>query len=192
MTRDGALVATNQALARVLGYRSTDDLGRLDLATAVFEAPADLHWLIERAASGGSATIETVWKKKDRTRLSVRLQVVRTNEEWIEVCRRGHHPASHDRRESPPGAAHGSGGPARVGSGGDVRYPAPRRQLIVASTGWRRSAAISGFVARASSSLAMSLTRPASCSGWRPTATNRPTRSSRSTCSASCATSSRC
>ena len=87
LTRDGALLATNQAFARVLGYRSTDDLGKPDLATAVFEAPADLHWLIERAAGGGAlATIETVWKKKDRTRLSVRLQVVRTKEEWLEVA----------------------------------------------------------------------------------------------------------
>ncbi len=87
LTRDGALLATNQAFARVLGYRSTDDLGKPDLATAVFEAPADLRWLIERAAGGGGmATIETVWKKKDRTRLSVRLQVVRTKEEWLEVA----------------------------------------------------------------------------------------------------------
>ena len=86
MTTDGALLASNQALARILGYRSTDDLGQPDLATAVFEAPADLRWLIDRAESGGSpATVETVWKKRDRTRLTVRLQVVRTKEEWIEV-----------------------------------------------------------------------------------------------------------
>ena len=53
----------------------------------MFEAPADLRWLLDRAASGGSlATVETVWKKKDRTRLTVRLQVVRTEEEWIEVA----------------------------------------------------------------------------------------------------------
>ena len=87
VTTDGALVATNQALAKVLGYRSTDDLGKPDLAAAVFEAPADLRWLLDRAASGGAmATVETVWKKKDRTRLNVRLQVVRTKEEWIEVA----------------------------------------------------------------------------------------------------------
>ena len=86
VTRDGVLVAANQALARILGYRSTDDLAQLDFAASVFEAPADLHWLVARAASGGSATLETIWQKQDRTRLTVRLQVVRTTDEWIEVC----------------------------------------------------------------------------------------------------------
>ena len=86
VTRDGVLVAANQALAKILGYRSTDDLAQLDFAASVFEAPADLHWLVARAASGGSATLETIWQKQDRTRLTVRLQVVRTTDEWIEVC----------------------------------------------------------------------------------------------------------
>ena len=52
----------------------------------MFEAPADLHWLVARAASGGSATLETIWQKQDRTRLTVGLEVVRTKDEWIEVC----------------------------------------------------------------------------------------------------------
>jgi PAS domain S-box-containing protein len=86
LTRDGGLLAANQAFAKVLGYRSMDELGKPDLAAAVFDAPADLRWLIERATGGGApATIETVWKKKDRTRLTVRLQVARTKEDWLEV-----------------------------------------------------------------------------------------------------------
>ena len=84
VTPDGTLAAANRALANVLGYRSTDHLAKLDFA-AVFEAPADLHWLIERAAAGPLQPIEAVWKKRDGARLTVRLQVVRTKENWIEV-----------------------------------------------------------------------------------------------------------
>jgi PAS domain S-box-containing protein len=86
VTPDGALAAANRALARVLGYRP-DDLAKLDLAAAVFEAPADLRWLIDRAATGSALEpVEAVWKRKDRTRLTIRLQVVRTTANWIELA----------------------------------------------------------------------------------------------------------
>jgi PAS domain S-box-containing protein len=87
VTRDGAIVAANRALAKILGCRTTDDLAKLDFAAAAFEAPADLRWLIDRAASGRSPeSVETVWKKKDGTRLNIRLQVLQTTEDWIEVA----------------------------------------------------------------------------------------------------------
>jgi PAS domain S-box-containing protein len=86
VTRDGAVVATNQALARILGYRATDNLATLDFPAAMFEAPGDLRWLIDRVVAGSPPeAVETVWKRKDRTRLTVRLQVVRANDNWIEV-----------------------------------------------------------------------------------------------------------
>ena len=85
VTPDGTLAAANRALASVLGYRAADHLAKLGLS-AVFEAPADLRWLIDRAAAGGPLQpIETVWKKRDGARLTVRLQVLRTQADWIEV-----------------------------------------------------------------------------------------------------------
>jgi hypothetical protein len=86
VTRDGTLAAANRAFANLLGSRSADNLAKLDFS-AVFEAPADLHWLIERAVTGAALQpIEAVWKKRDGTRLTVRLQVARTKENWIELA----------------------------------------------------------------------------------------------------------
>jgi PAS domain S-box-containing protein len=86
VTPQGALVAVNRALARLLGYRSIEEVLQLDLEGAVFEAPADLRWLTEHATRGGSVEpVETVWKRKDRTRLTVRLRILTAREDWIEV-----------------------------------------------------------------------------------------------------------
>jgi chromosome segregation ATPase len=86
VTRDGTLAGANRAFANLLGSRSADNLAKLDFS-AVFEAPADLHWLIERAVTGAALQpIEAVWKKRDGTRLTVRLQVARTKETWIELA----------------------------------------------------------------------------------------------------------
>ena len=83
--RDGSLLDVNPSLARLLGYRTTTDCASLELE-GIFESPADMHWLLEHAGGNHPEPIETIWKKKDRSRLTVRLRVVRTKEEWIEFA----------------------------------------------------------------------------------------------------------
>ena len=83
--RDGSVIDVNPSLARLLGYRSTADCVALELE-GFFESPADMHWLLEHAGGNRPEPIETVWKKKDRSRLTVRLRAVRVKEEWIEFA----------------------------------------------------------------------------------------------------------
>jgi signal transduction histidine kinase len=71
---------------RLLGYRTADQLRRVDFPTKVFESADDLHWLIERRLSAGTIeSIETAWRRKDGGRLVVRLVAVAASAEWIEI-----------------------------------------------------------------------------------------------------------
>jgi nitrogen-specific signal transduction histidine kinase len=76
VNRDGAITRANRALVRLLGYRHADELRKVDFANTVFESATDLRWFMERAVSTGTTEwIETGWRKKNRRRLSVRLQL---------------------------------------------------------------------------------------------------------------------
>ena len=84
-SRSGAVTHVNRALVELLGYRTADDLQRVDFATAVFESADDLHWLIERLVNAGAVeSVETTWRRKDRSRLVVRLHAAVAND-WIEI-----------------------------------------------------------------------------------------------------------
>jgi len=67
------LADVNRALTTLIGRR-TYELASADFATAVFEAPQALSWLIERCISTRSKeSIETTWRRQDGGRLFVRL-----------------------------------------------------------------------------------------------------------------------
>jgi PAS domain S-box-containing protein len=72
-TRDGVLADVNRALTTLIGRR-TYELASADFASAVFEAPQALSWLIERCISSRTKeSIETTWRRQDGGRLFVRL-----------------------------------------------------------------------------------------------------------------------
>ena len=72
-TRDGVLADVNRALTTLIGRR-TYELASADFASAVFEAPQALSWLIERCVSSRTKeSIETTWRRQDGGRLFVRL-----------------------------------------------------------------------------------------------------------------------
>jgi PAS domain S-box-containing protein len=72
-TPEGVLTDVNRALTTLLGRR-TYELASTDFATAVFEAPQALSWLIERCVSTRTKeSIETTWRRQDGSRLFMRL-----------------------------------------------------------------------------------------------------------------------
>ena len=74
------------ALVRLLGYRTADELRTVDFATTVFESADDMRWLIECCLSTGmTEPVETTWRDKDRSRVVVRLQAAPAANETIEV-----------------------------------------------------------------------------------------------------------
>jgi hypothetical protein len=84
-TKDGALTQANRMLTTLVGLRSTDELGGADFAASVFESPNDLSWLIERClGSRGKEVTETTWRRKDGTRLLVRLSACAASADLIE------------------------------------------------------------------------------------------------------------
>ena len=84
-TKDGALTQANRMLTTLVGRRSADELRGADFAAAVFESPNDLSWLIERClGSRGKESTETTWRRKDGSRLLVRLSACATSADLIE------------------------------------------------------------------------------------------------------------
>ena len=76
-TRTGVITRANHSLARLLGYRSSADLQRMDFAATVFECSADLNWVLEQAVQTEKPqSVETTFKTRDRRRLFVRLHVL--------------------------------------------------------------------------------------------------------------------
>ena len=85
-TRNGRLTDANHAFTLLLGHASIDDLRKSDFAAAVFESAADLPWLIERSINSPSAaTVETTWRTKEGSRLSVRLSASAQGPDAIEI-----------------------------------------------------------------------------------------------------------
>ena len=83
---EGTTTHVNRSLVRLLGYRTADELRKVDFATTVFESPDDMHWLFERCLSTRTTElVETTWRNKDRGRLVVRLQATATAQHSIEL-----------------------------------------------------------------------------------------------------------
>lgn len=85
-TRNGRLTDANRSFTLLLGHASVDDLRKGDFGAAVFESAADLPWLIERSInSPTAATVETSWRTKEGTPLSVRLSATAQGPDVIEI-----------------------------------------------------------------------------------------------------------
>jgi two-component system cell cycle sensor histidine kinase/response regulator CckA len=74
-TREGRFLTVNPALIRMLGYRWAEELLRLDMARDVYADPADWVRLMAQFARADVATAETEWKRRDGSRIAVRLNV---------------------------------------------------------------------------------------------------------------------
>ncbi len=84
---DGGITKVNRAMTSLLGYRNMAELERVDFAAAVFESGAELPWIVERRlASGSTEAVETTWRRKDRRRILVRLQVVARTADGIDLA----------------------------------------------------------------------------------------------------------
>lgn len=84
-TKQGVLTEANRMLRTLLGRRSAEELNGADLAALIFESPNDLSWLIERClGAGGKESTETTWRRKDGSRLLVRLSARATSADLIE------------------------------------------------------------------------------------------------------------
>jgi nitrogen-specific signal transduction histidine kinase len=84
--RDGTLEHVNHALVALLRYRTSDELRTVDLANTIFESGDDLRLLIERCVSKGTMeSVETTWRRKDGSRLDVRLFALPAASESIEI-----------------------------------------------------------------------------------------------------------
>ena len=83
-TRDGAITRVNHSLARLLGYRSGEELQRVGFGAAVFECADDLRLLLERAVETGKPqSVETLFKTHDSGHLNVRLHALSRDESVV-------------------------------------------------------------------------------------------------------------
>ena len=99
-TKDGVLSEANRALTTLVGRRSGEELRGADFGAATFESPKDLSWLIERCmGSRGKESTETTWRRKDGSRLWVRLSACAVTADLIECAVEDLTPARvlHDR-----------------------------------------------------------------------------------------------
>jgi PAS domain S-box-containing protein len=86
VTLDGTMSLANQAFAQFLGYKTPEQLLKVDLASTVFESADELQWIIERClASRRTECIETTWSRKDGSRILVRVVAVATMADEIEM-----------------------------------------------------------------------------------------------------------
>jgi diguanylate cyclase (GGDEF)-like protein/PAS domain S-box-containing protein len=73
-TPDGTILMANPALARILGYDSTDELQGRNLATDVYVTERERQIALQRFAANGYAIEEDLlWRKKDDTPIWVQL-----------------------------------------------------------------------------------------------------------------------
>jgi diguanylate cyclase (GGDEF)-like protein/PAS domain S-box-containing protein len=71
---DGRFLEVNQALVKILGYTSRQELMAANLATDTSLNPTEWAQLLERSRQTGRADpVETDWKRKDGTTVKVRL-----------------------------------------------------------------------------------------------------------------------
>jgi hypothetical protein len=84
--RDGAMTQANRAWTTLV-RRKIDELRGTDVASAVFESPGDLSWLIEQCLSTRSKeSIETTVRRKDGARLFVRLWAFASTPDDVEIA----------------------------------------------------------------------------------------------------------
>ena len=85
-TRNGVITDVNRALAGLLGYETREELQKVDFREAVFESADDLAWIIQRCLSSRAGqSMDTIWKRKDGARLSVRVLAVATSGDSIDL-----------------------------------------------------------------------------------------------------------
>jgi trimeric autotransporter adhesin len=79
----GELKDANRALITALGYRTVDELRALGSAASLFESPDDYRWFIENRET--PSEIDWIWKKKDGSRLMMRLRAVRVSADVVDI-----------------------------------------------------------------------------------------------------------
>ena len=71
---EGGFLEVNEAMIRMLGYESREELLHLDLARDIIQDPGKLTQLLGQSGANAQVDpIETEWRRKDRTTLKVRL-----------------------------------------------------------------------------------------------------------------------
>ena len=80
----GELKDANRALISALGYRTVDELRALGSAASVFESPDDFRWFIETCETP-SESVDWIWKKKDDSRLMMRLRALRLSADVVDI-----------------------------------------------------------------------------------------------------------
>ena len=84
-SHEGALREANHAMVSTLGYRTMDELRALDFPASVFEFAEDLRWLVQRCQNGPRQLADCIVKKKDGTRVNMRLRATQVSAETIEI-----------------------------------------------------------------------------------------------------------
>lgn len=72
-TRDGRILMVNSALVKMLGYDTPEEVLRLNLETDVYEDRSERARLLQKVEAGPASPIETTWKRRDGSIISVRL-----------------------------------------------------------------------------------------------------------------------
>lgn len=75
----GRFIDVNPALVAMLGYDSQSELLALDPATDVYQEPRDNRELAERLARKSRVQMETIWKRKDGSQITVALSARRVS-----------------------------------------------------------------------------------------------------------------
>jgi PAS domain S-box-containing protein len=72
-TPDGSFLTVNPALVKMLGYGWAEEMLRLDIARDVYAQPEQRANLVAEFAGRDDAEMETEWKRKDGSRITVRV-----------------------------------------------------------------------------------------------------------------------
>src|SRR5881398_1604077 len=72
-TTDGKFLMVNPALVTMLGYASAEELLKIDIARDVYVDPAARARILQRCEQFGSAIEEVVWRRRDGSVVTVRL-----------------------------------------------------------------------------------------------------------------------
>lgn len=72
-SRDGKFLEVNEAMVRMLGYASREELLAVNLATDIIRDPGKRAQLLGQSGQGTVDPVEIEWKRKDHTTLKVRL-----------------------------------------------------------------------------------------------------------------------
>lgn len=85
-TRNGEVTQANRAAMTLVGRRTIDELRGAQFSAGVFEDPNGLSWLIDLCVSTRTReSIETTWRRKDGSRLFVRLSAYACAPDVIEI-----------------------------------------------------------------------------------------------------------